>query len=35
MRPIDADELKRCYTSSNGLDNKADYMSIWKSKAVC
>ena len=30
MRPIDADELKRCYTGSNGLDNKADYMSIRK-----
>lgn len=28
MRIIDADNLKKCYTGSNGLDNKADYLSI-------
>ena len=30
MRPLEADELKRSYTGSNGLDNKADYISIRK-----
>lgn len=30
MRTIDGDKLKECYTGSNGLDNKADYMSIRK-----
>lgn len=28
MRIIDADSLKKCYTGSNGLDDKADYLSI-------
>ena len=28
MRIIDADNLKKCYTSSNGLDKKAYYLSI-------
>ena len=30
MRIIDADKLKECYTGSNGIDNKADYLSIRK-----
>lgn len=28
MRIIEADSLKKCYTGSNGLDDKADYLSI-------
>ena len=28
MRIIDADNLKKCYTGSNSLDKKADYLSI-------
>lgn len=28
MRLIDADKLKACYTGFNGLDDKADYLSI-------
>lgn len=30
MRVIDADKLKKCYTGTNGMDNKADYLSIRK-----